>query len=290
MHHSDLEARIYKAAPSIGLVPNRPIKDGAWTRCGTLKKPKGVDGSILAYFDANPVALLLNNATGERLTVRSDAPASKMTAVEYAERQRVNRRREIGARQADDAANIATRRFAAAGPANASHPYLVAKEVDAFGLRQIVDVLVIPARNTMGAIRTLQFINPDASKRFMPGGGKIGHYHAIGGKPLNRLVIAEGYATGASVHMATGLPVAVAFDAGNLLPVARALRAKFPRLAIILAADNDASTVGFLKATEAAQAVNGSVWMPDQVGFDFNDLHCSAGLDAVRSAFERGIA
>ena len=38
------------------------------------------------------------------------------------------------------------------------------------------------------------------------------------------LLLAEGYATAASVHQATRRPVAVCFDAGNLVHVAKALR------------------------------------------------------------------
>ena len=106
----------------------------------------------------------------------------------------------------------------------------------------------------------------------------------------------EGYATGVTVHTATGWPVACAFDAGNLLPVALALRVKFPATQIVIAADNDAVAVGktvgvgFEKATEAARAVNGRVLMPDQVGFDWNDVHVAAGLDAVRALFEGALA
>ena len=71
-----------------------------------------------------------------------------------------------------------------------------------------------------GEIWSLQTIDADGGKLFMPGGRKRGCMFWIG-EPSDRIVIAEGFATGASIHEATGLPVAVAFDAGNLEPVAR---------------------------------------------------------------------
>ena len=80
------------------------------------------------------------------------------------------------------------------------------------------------------ALHSLQFISREGDKRFLIGGRVSGCYFPIG-KPDGALCIAEGYATGASIHEATGTAVAVAFNAGNLLPVASALRAKFPRLA-----------------------------------------------------------
>jgi putative DNA primase/helicase len=93
------------------------------------------------------------------------------------------------------------------------------------------------------------------------------------------IVVAEGFATGASIRMATGLPVLVAFDCGNLLPAAAAHgKARF-----IWAADNDLKTPGnpgITKATAASKALGGKVVAPPIAG-DFNDLHLEQGLGAV---------
>lgn len=63
----------------------------------------------------------------------------------------------------------------------------------------------------------------------MKGGRKQGLFHLLGALPAAHtndmaavVLMAEGYATAATLHMATGHPVAVAFDAGNLTPVAKA--------------------------------------------------------------------
>ena len=167
-----------------------------------------------------------------------------------------------------DAATAATMRWEAAAPA-ADHPYLLGKAVRAYGIRA------------------------DGTKRFMPGGRVRGCYHAIG-RPHGVLIVAEGYSTGATIHEATGQAVAVAFNAGNLEPVARALRARFPCASILIAGDDDHRTAGNPGRTAAEQAalsVGGSAVLPlfpvprPAHATDFNDLGALAGLPAVRLAF-----
>jgi putative DNA primase/helicase len=124
----------------------------------------------------------------------------------------------------------------------------------------------------------------------LTGGKMAGGYHAIGTtKGAAALVICEGFATGATIHEATGYPVAVAFSAGNLLAVAQSMRAKFSDLPLIVCADNDltAGNPGLTKATEAARAVGGVVAVPAfgadrrEKDTDFNDLAALHGLEAV---------
>ena len=103
------------------------------------------------------------------------------------------------------------------------HAYLTAKGVQAHGIRLDGDSLLIPMRDTAGTLHSLQTIGPDGDKRFQKGGRVTGCYHVIG-KPAGAVIVCEGYATGASIHEATGQAVAVAFNAGNLEPVALALR------------------------------------------------------------------
>ncbi|MCX5875163.1 MAG: toprim domain-containing protein [Deltaproteobacteria bacterium] len=154
----------------------------------------------------------------------------------------------------------------AAPPAPADHPYLKAKNVQAYGLRRYDDALAIPLRDKSGALWSLQFIGPDCKKRFLTDGKKQGCYFAIGGKPGKVLCVAEGYATAATIHEVTGYPVAVAFDAGNLEPVAVAIRAKLPDTRLIICADDDAhkeKNTGLIDARKAALAVGGWLATPD---------------------------
>lgn len=157
------------------------------------------------------------------------------------------------------------------------HSYLARKRVTNHGLRLHEGRLVIPMRDNAGTLHSLQFIDTDGNKRFLSGGRKKGCYFAIG-TPTGTLCIAEGYATAASIHKCTGLPVAVAFDAGNLKFVALALREKFPDAKIILCADNDThvpGNPGVAKATAAATACGGLLAIPTCAG-DFNDLYTGA--------------
>ncbi|MCJ7601683.1 MAG: AAA family ATPase, partial [Desulfobulbaceae bacterium] len=198
------------------------------------------------------------------------------------------------AKQHGVAAKRAAKIWRDAKPATDDHSYIIAKGVKPYGLRLHGDCLVIPLRDSQGKLWSLQFIGPDGTKRFLSDGRKRGCYFAIG-KPTGVLCFCEGFATGASIHEATGYAVAVAFDAGNLIHVATALRSKLPDLQIILSADNDINgdemNVGIEKATEAARAVGGFMAVPELDGHkcDFNDLHQAKGLDAVKVCIEAAV-
>jgi Uncharacterized protein conserved in bacteria len=180
----------------------------------------------------------------------------------------------------------------AASPAQDKHPYLVRKGVSAFGLRYHNGALLVPVRDIGGSLHGLQRIWPDGGKRFTPGTVKQGHFYLLGKiAPMEPAIICEGYATGATIHRSTGYAVAIAFDAGNLLAVAQAIRAQFPDVSIIIAGDDDHTTEGnpgATMATEAARAVGGLLALPlfpDTRGpkdSDFNDLAQKEGTDAVR--------
>lgn len=110
--------------------------------------------------------------------------------------------------------------------------------------------LVVPMHDAQRNIRGLQIIYSDPKVRERkgrdkdyspPGVAKQGTHFTIGALSSGSIVlICEGYATGASLHEATGLPVVVAFDAGNLLPVAEALRKQYRRrIRLLFCADDD---------------------------------------------------
>ena len=168
------------------------------------------------------------------------------------------------ARVREVAAARALKLWDGAKPATNEHPYLTAKGVGAFGLRALREQIMVPARDAEGRLHTIQFISPNGDKRFLTGGRITGCYFAIG-RPADVLLFAEGYATGATLYQATGNAVAVCFNCGNLLPVARVLRAKFPRLRFVICADNDTGTPGnpgLKAAAAAAKAVGARVAYP----------------------------
>ena len=178
--------------------------------------------------------------------------------------------------------------------ADAAHPYLMAKAVQAHGLRQLKDMLLVPVKDVGGLLHGLQFIKADGHKTFKTGTQKTGAFHLVGIPDGELFAVAEGYATAATVHELTGWPVAVAFDAGNLEPVARALRDAHPRADLILCADNDHETAGnpgLTKARAAANAVHGGVAVPafesGEAGTDWNDYASIHGGPAARQALLR---
>jgi len=165
------------------------------------------------------------------------------------------------------------------------------------GIRYLKDGrLVLPLCNTVGKVQSLQFIAPDGEKRFLRGGKMLGGYFLIPGDDTI-LYIAEGYATGASIHAAGEHAVLIAFCCSNLCPVAAIAQSHFPDSRIVLCADNDHETLarrgknpGLDHATIAACAIHGRLALPvfnAPVGkSDFNDLATSEGLNAVRACLE----
>jgi putative DNA primase/helicase len=176
-----------------------------------------------------------------------------------------------------------------------AHAYLAAKGVKAHGeLLRYRDALALPLRDSQGQLHSLQFIGVDGAKRFLTGGRIAGTFFQIENRPHSTLVICEGYATGASIHEATGYSTACAMNCGNLLTVTKALGKKWPGRQIIIAADNDEKTPGnpgVTKAIEAALAVKARLAVPhfgDASGkpTDFNDLHQLQGLAIVKDQIE----
>jgi len=178
-----------------------------------------------------------------------------------------------------------------------SHPYLEAKDVQAYDLKADGDELLIPMRDASGVLQSLQAINAGGVKRFQYGGQVKGAFHLIG-QPSEVLVLCEGYATGASIYQATGYAVAVAFTAGNLQAVAKELHHKYPNLRLVVAADDDWKTEGNPGLTKAMEVVSElKAWLavpqfPNERpinGTDFNDLHRLVGLVAVRLGIDAAV-
>ncbi|HUX79473.1 MAG TPA: DUF3987 domain-containing protein [Alphaproteobacteria bacterium] len=170
-------------------------------------------------------------------------------------------------------------------------PYLLKKKVEAFGVRFRNDILVVPLKDIGGKLWSLQWIKPDGTKRFLTGGRKRGCFHSLGvledGKPI---IVVEGYATGASVHMATHQAVVVAFDAGNIEPIIEELKKAYPKSPLLIAGDDDIGrerNTGRQKAEQINQRYSCSLVFPqfkntETKPTDFNDLHVLEGLSMVK--------
>jgi Uncharacterized protein conserved in bacteria len=188
--------------------------------------------------------------------------------------------------------------------------YLGRKGIQPLGVRFTEQgAIVVPMQDNTARTFGLQFILPSShprkkktgrDKEFWPAGMEMkGKYFLIGGVPSSILLIAEGYATAATLHQATGLPVAVAFTAGNLLPVAEVLKKRYRKARMLICADDDYLTEGnpgCRYAESAALAVGGAwvkpVFTVDREGkklTDFNDLQALEGLHVVKIQLEEAI-
>ena len=241
---------------------------------------------------------------GDRPTTAPDPGAAARLASERSARQAADQARQQDAHA--QASAQAVQQWNAATDTGQS-AYLVRKGVAAYGLRFEADgALLVPMKDVAGALHNLQRIAPTpptnggSDKLFLKGGRKSGLWHWCGNpQGASVLLLAEGYATAASLHQATGYPTACAFDAGNLPHVAKALHQAHPAALLVICGDDDRATAartgnnpGQQKATAAAQAVQGLAVFPQDLPegkSDFNDLHQAAGLDAVRTTVQSAI-
>jgi putative DNA primase/helicase len=203
-----------------------------------------------------------------------------------------------GASAREQAREEANRIWKAAKPAWDRHAYCKRKGVQPAGLkmelRNSASPLLIPVYDEKASRVNIQFVHTDGKKHYIAGGpSKDCHYWIAkpGEVSSKTILICEGWATGASAHAATNYAVIMTFGKANLLSVAKWVRKKYPDQRIILLADDDGGD-GIAKAGEAAQVVNGLVAIPKfgpgpkKHGKDFNDLHVSKGVRAVKRCID----
>lgn len=264
--------KLYQAMVDAGLAMHKPVPiigDGTVHRYRVDSDKAGsLNGWYVLHLDATAFGAFGSWKTGQSCPWSAEKP-ERMTP---AERQALEARMQaVRAAHAEETAKVqaeaakrALRLWDRAKPASNGHPYLVKKQVPAYGIRDLRGQLVIPLRDVDGELRSLQFIGADGRKTLLTGGRMRGCYHAIG-RLQDVLCLCEGYATGATLHQATGHATAVAFNAGNLEPVARALRGKFPALTLVVCSDDDAATPGnpgLTAARKAARAVGAALALP----------------------------
>ncbi|UQW71961.1 DUF5710 domain-containing protein (plasmid) [Pseudomonas avellanae] len=301
----DAESEFLDVLTQAGLVvKGMPVMNGSRQRVATVDDKHGKkSGVYCGFLDRRPAGWFINYhradspkdvtnwaATGgesdpiTRLHIRAGAKqaqedAARDRAVTYA-------KQTLAAKRLYD-------RLPAADPA---HPYLVRKGIPPTpDIRQTRNgALVVPFFNASGTFKTLQYIPPEGEKFLFKDAPKQEHFLVVGGPldPVNPILYAEGYATARSLNLATGLPVVMTIDAGNMVAVAKVLHQQYPDSRHLFMADFDHAkdvNKGLIMANEAAIAVGGQVLYPTfndaeiARGFtDFNDLHQSRGLDAVR--------
>jgi phage/plasmid primase-like uncharacterized protein len=292
------------------------IVDGRWHRCDATNKPNGKnDGSYqLHVHGPAPWGLIRNWTDGKGTDYWRGEIGRSLTDAEQQEFDRVKEEALIEAEQeaaehAAEARDRARKLWRHARDADASHPYLQDKMVKPHGLR-IDGNLLVPmyAPDDDDGPVNLQFIGDDGRKWYLKGGQAKGCFFRIPGH-IKRLVVCEGFATGASIHEADECCVAVAFSAGNLADVATMIRKElnsadasiwsahqenaaaqgriheqrqtFVDTELIIAADDDwqsKGNPGLMAAIGAARAAHALVAVPyfgdkrQKKQTDFNDL------------------
>ena len=296
------EQQFAAAMAEHGLQPGEIVADGKLHRFdGTDEKRGKRSAWYVLHGDGLPAGSFGDWRTGLSETWCAKPERTLTDAERQAHRQRIEQGKSEAAAErakvAEDAAAKCVELWNTAGNVDGGHSYIERKGINPTGAKQLRDALLIPLRDAGGELRSLQFIQPDGSKRFKTGGAVAGCYCALGGKPGPDapLLICEGWATACSLHEATCYPVAAAMNAGNLLSVAQALRAKLPDVPMIVCADDDIETdgnPGLTKAREAAQAIGALLAVPDfgperpDGATDFNDLHVACGAGAVVACIE----
>lgn len=219
----------------------------------------------------------------ERKAQKERAEQAQLEAIE-----REKAKQEGKAAQHQEAAQLAQTKLDNATAANPQQPYLVKKNLPPLNLKQSGDDLLLSVQgiNEQGqlTIQTYERITPDGTKLLQKGGKKVGGFHLVAkGADDEPLLIAEGWATGAALHLSTGYTVLMAIDAGNIIHVAKLARDKYPARKIILCADNDKA--GKDNAHAAAAAIGGHVATAEgETKADFWDMWSELGPEAVRAA------
>jgi len=269
---------------SVGCVLSgeHPVMDGEKHRIsveGEKFSQNAGAGFYVGHLDGHPAGYVKNNKTGEELSWKSRGyalePAQKALLAAQAAQRQQQRETEVAQRQEQAAARVA-RQALKLLPVVEPTPYLQAK-----GIAPHAGVLTdkegrktfVPAFDAEGRQWSMQYIGEDGAKRFARDSKKEGCFHVVGGMEqlaaAPAIVIAEGYATAATLRQALGFATVSAFDAGNLAPVASALHDKYPGKPVIIAGDDDRHLAvtqgvnpGRTRAKEAASLVGGKALLP----------------------------
>ena len=263
------ESQLRDCMAQFEMDPGEVILDGKIHRFGAKKS-----SWYVAYGDGVPAGIFGNWKTGEHIPWRADVGRELTVAEQMAHTRHVAELRAIRDKELQDkhkvAATTVLQIWEQAGLASDEHPYLKRKDIKAHGLRITGDGrLIAPLYDKDGELSSLQYITSEGSKQFHPGSAAQTSFTVLGDIGQDCFV-AEGFATGATIHEVTGRPVVIAYTAGSLLETTRMLREQHPALSITIIADLDASGVGQAKAEQAASKYGARV-VVSPVSSDVND-------------------
>ena len=297
-----------EAAREAGLIIEGQPVIGKLTRVSVVDAEKGnKDGAYTFHLDGRPSGFIQNYRTDyrENWTHQGQQLSSedRQKIAEHAKEVLAQRAEELQ-QQHSRVAEWAEKKWATlplSPPDGQENGYLQRKQVEAFGVRFNGENMVVPLRDIDGKMWSMQNIEPGegGNKHLTKNGRKEGTMHVIGNlEPGKDILIAEGYATAASLHMATGKPVIMAVDSGNLDAVVGQVKGRYPTSPIYIMGDDDRfnpkKNVGASKAMEAAKKHQVGWALPKFQAegklVDFNDLHVKEGLETVKHQVEEVIS
>ncbi|WP_072281614.1 DUF5710 domain-containing protein [Rappaport israeli] len=224
---SDPIREFANAIKQAGLIVNDIKVDGELHRVPVEGRPRGKDGAYKLHLDGRPAGYIQNFVTGHKENWRggeqqlSPEELAKQQAVLAAQRAKRDQERE---KQYKENARKATEEQKNLPKATPDHPYLAKKGlnqdiIDKLDLRvDKLGNLVVPVKNKDDEIQSLQRIGGNGFKQFESGCKAQGGFNVIGESALKAqdknepIIISTGVATAASIHMAIGEPVVVAFQ------------------------------------------------------------------------------
>lgn len=281
---TDIESQLREAMIAAGLTPPSSIFiDGKLHRfrSGTKERDSDKTGWYCIFPDGTPAGKFGCWRVGLDQTFRAhlDRELTEFERAEIRERMlEIKAMREQAQAEARaSTASIVATIWDTAEAADPSHPYLTRKGIQPNGARQTGDGrLVVPAYTPSGDLSTLQYIDEDGHKLWHLSGATAGCFWALGSfADCETVYLAEGFATGATIHEATGKPVALAYSASNLVPVCETLTGYGYKVVIV--ADHDKGGVGQRYAEQAAAKFGARYVMPPEVGDDANDYAQKGG-------------
>lgn len=179
------------------------------------------------------------------------------------------------------------------------HPYLDKKHIEGIHkgtLRQDGTDLIVPMQDESGKLWGFQRILASGKKLFQEKQRILGCFYKIHGS-LDKILVAEGFATGASLNIATGCTVYIAFNTANLPHITRIAVTTYPESQIFICGDDDvwkdpnknpgrSAVQKCLEkhpaATQAFPIFKNLTSQPT----DWNDLHVNEGLETVTQQME----
>ena len=272
---------VYDKIVRLQLAEDKPHKLSGWMIAYHIG-----NGGIVATFGSwkGQPEKVVWTSINERVMTAQESLEYKQRIIE-AEAKREQELLRLRAEAIREAESIRTK----AVPVPANFPYLARKGLSVpEGVYFHEGKLAVPVLSEVG-IHGFEFIHHDGVKRSMVGTDKKGHWFCFQGAP-ERVLIAEGWATGASLNQATGATVYTTFGAGNLYDVASWAVRKHPQALVTIC--GDLGDVGENKARQAADGLGIEVVFPSEgiKGKDFNDMHLEIGLEAVKSVFATKVA